>query len=135
MSHRHYCGIEGHDWQCADTTCECICGELMEDGDHTECPVELRDCPEHFEQNPEPSDDDLTPNYFLQAAAHGAERPRCECGCAAALQEDVVGSCVWCSHVYVRYNARTEAEHFLYHCSGAPEELRQAAQSRLTRLD
>jgi len=135
MSHKHYCDVEGHEWQCSDGSCECVCDLLMEEGNHSECPIELRACPEHQGQLPEPSDDDLTPNYFLQAAAHGAERPRCECGCAAALQEDVVGSCVWCSHVYVRYNARTEAEHFLYHCSGAPEELRQAAQSRLTRLE
>ena len=135
MSHKHYCGVEGHEWQCSDSTCECVCDLLMEQGDHTECPVELRDCPEHFEQNPEPSDDDLTPNYFLQAAAHGAERPRCECGCAAAHHEDVVGYCVWCSHVYVSYDTKVEAQHFSSFCSGAPEELRQASRLRLGRLN
>jgi len=136
MSHRHYCGVEGHDWLCSDPICECICGELMESAaDHSECFVELRDCPEHQGQLPESSDDELSPNYF-KAAAHGAaERPHCECGCADAHSETVVGSCVWCRHVYVRYNARVEAEHFLYHCPEAPAELRQAAQLKLGRLN
>src|ERR1019366_8122619 len=46
MSHRHYCDYAGHDWQCAGD-CECICGLPMEGNDHSECPVELRACPEH----------------------------------------------------------------------------------------
>ena len=46
MSHRHYCDFAGHDWQCSED-CECICGLLMEGNDHSECPVELRACPEH----------------------------------------------------------------------------------------
>jgi hypothetical protein len=133
MSHRHYCGVEGHEWVCTDPACECICGKLMEEGDHSECFVELRDCPEHQGQLPESPEDESSLNYF-KAAAHGAaERPRCECGCDAANPEDVVGSCVWCSHVYVTFDARTEAEHFLYHCSGAPAELRQVAQQKLAR--
>jgi hypothetical protein len=77
----------------------------------------------------------LTPNYFLQAAAHGAERPHCDCGCVDAHPEHGVGHCVWCSHVYVRYDAKTEAQHFLNFCAGAPEELRQVAQQKLARLD
>jgi hypothetical protein len=49
-SHRHFCGIAGHDWQCSDN-CECICGLPMNGNDHSECPVELRECPEHeFQQ-------------------------------------------------------------------------------------
>jgi hypothetical protein len=39
------------------------------------------------------------------------------------------------SHVYVSYDAKTEAQHFSYFCPGAPEEIRQAAQSKLARLD
>jgi hypothetical protein len=44
--HRHFCDAEGHDWQCSGD-CECICGLPMEGHDHSECPVELRACPEH----------------------------------------------------------------------------------------
>jgi hypothetical protein len=136
MSHRHYCGVEGHEWICSDSSCECICGNLMESGaDHSECFVEMRDCPEHFEQNPQPSDDDLPPNYFLRAAAHRAERPHCKCGCADAHPENAVGHCVWCNHVYLCYTPKTEAQHFSDFCDGAPEELREASRLKLARLD
>jgi hypothetical protein len=134
MSHRHYCDVEGHEWGCTDSTCECICGGTMEDGDHSECAVELRDCAEHQGQLPESSDDELSSGLSWNLPRN-AEKPRCECGCAHARPEDVVGSCVWCSHVYVRYNAKTEAEHFVYHCSGAPEELRMVSQGKLARLN
>ena len=49
MSHRHYCYVSGHDWQCSDG-CACICGLPMEQGDHSDCPVELRACPEHKDE-------------------------------------------------------------------------------------
>ena len=133
MSHRHYCDVEGHEWVCTDNTCECICNELMEDGDHTECPIELRACPEHHQQRPVLSDDELSD--FFGHLSSDAEKPHCECGCAAAHHEEVVGFCVWCSHVYVSYDTKTEAQHFLYFCPGAPEELFKAAQQKLARLD
>jgi hypothetical protein len=106
----------------------------MEQGDHSECPIELRDCPEHYQQNPEPSGDELTADSFM-AALTDAGKPRCECGCANAHPEDVRGHCVWCLHVYVSFNAKIEAQHFLNFCPGAPEELREAAQLRLARLN
>jgi hypothetical protein len=106
----------------------------MEEGDHSECPVELRACPEHHRQLPVSSDGELRSDFFRDLPSD-AEKPRCECGCAAAHHEEVVGFCVWCSHVYVRYDAKTEAQHFLYFCSKAPAELRKAAQSKLARLD
>jgi hypothetical protein len=49
--------------------------------------------------------------------------------------EEVVDFCVWCSHVYVSYDAKTEAQHLLYFCSGAPAEIRKAEQPKLARLD
>lgn len=134
MRHRHYCGVEGHDWVCTGSTCECICGGTMEYGDHSECAVELRDCAEHQGQLPESPDDEM-PSGLSWNLPRNAEKPRCECGCVNAHSKEVVGSCVWCSHVYVRYNARVEAEHFLYHCSEAPEELRMVSQAKLARLN
>jgi hypothetical protein len=132
MSHKHYCDVEGHEWQCSDSTCICICGEPMEEGDHSECPVELRACPEH-PQPPVSTSDELS-SGFLGNLPRDAEKPHCECGCAAAHHEDVVGFCVWCSHVYVSYDAKTEAQHFLSFCPGAPAETRKAAQSRLMQI-
>jgi hypothetical protein len=106
----------------------------MEDGDHSECPVELRACPEHQRQLPVSPDDELLSDFFRHLPGD-AEKPRCECGCAHAHHEEVVGYCVWCSHVYVSYDAKTEAQHFSNFCAGAPAELREAAQSKLARLD
>jgi hypothetical protein len=105
----------------------------MENGDHSECPIELRACPEHQHQLPVLSDDELS--EFVGDLTSDAKKPRCECGCADAHPEDVVGFCVWCSHVYVSYNAKVEAQHFSNLCAGAPEELREAAQRKLARLD
>jgi hypothetical protein len=106
----------------------------MEDGDHSECPVELRACPEHQRQLPVLSDDEFFSD-FLGDLRRNTEKTPCECGCANAHPEDVVGFCVWCSHVYVTFDAKTEAQHFSNFCAGAPAELREAAQSRLARLD
>ena len=133
MSHKHYCDVGGHEWVCTDITCECICGKLMEDGDHSECPIELRACPEHQRQLLELSDDELS--AFVGDLTSNAESPRCQCGCADANPEDVVGSCVWCSHVYVSYSPKIEDQHFANYCPGAPEELREAAKSRLARFN
>jgi hypothetical protein len=135
MSHKHYCDVEGHKWVCTDCTCECICGELMESAaDHSECPIELRACPEHQGQLPESSDDELFADVLRDLPSEAAKQP-CECGCADAHREEVVGSCVWCSHVYVTFDAKTEARHFSKFCAGAPAEMREAAQSRLGRLE
>jgi len=133
MSHRHYCGVEGHDWQCSDPTCECMCGKLMEEGDHSECFVEMRDCPEHHQQLPALSDDEL-PSCLFTDLPSDAGRSHCDCGCADAHPEDVVGSCVWCSHRYASYDTKTEAQHFSNFCAGAPEELREVSRLKLGRL-
>jgi hypothetical protein len=62
MSHYHFCDYEGHYWDCrrsavrqfadASEPTQCMCVKhlvSMEDGDHSECPVELLACPEHRE--------------------------------------------------------------------------------------
>ena len=134
MSHKHYCDVEGHEWVCTDSTCECICNELMEDGDHSECPIELRACSEHHGQLPVSSNGEFVSDFFGDLPSE-SEKPPCECGCANAHHEEVVGFCVWCSHVYVSYNTKVEAQHFLHFCPGAPAELREAAQLKLARFD
>jgi hypothetical protein len=62
LSHFHYCDIGGHEWVCEETTCSCMCGVLMSDGDHSECPIELLACPEH-------NGNDLQPESSMFAAA------------------------------------------------------------------
>jgi hypothetical protein len=63
MSHRHFCHVAGHWWECngsalrsGDTepsVCICLpCGRPLEGYDHSGCndPVELLACPEHVEE-------------------------------------------------------------------------------------
>jgi len=62
LSHLHFCDIIGHQWTCDETTCFCICGLLMEEGDHSACPIELLACPEH-------QGNDLQPESSMFAGA------------------------------------------------------------------
>jgi hypothetical protein len=63
MSHRHFCDVAGHRWECngkamrsgdaEPSICMCIpCGLPLEGFDHSGChgPVELLACPEHMEE-------------------------------------------------------------------------------------
>jgi hypothetical protein len=58
MSHRHACDVTGHFWECdgsalrfgeaTRTLCMCLrCQTSMEEGDHSQCPIELLACPQH----------------------------------------------------------------------------------------
>ena len=58
MSHRHFCDVVGHWWECEGTAlrsgdkepsiCMCLtCGVPLESGDHSHDYVELLACPEH----------------------------------------------------------------------------------------
>jgi hypothetical protein len=109
--HKHFCEVVGHEWQCSEN-CECICGLPMEGHDHSDCPVELRPCPEHKPEaerqmaeaiSPEA---DAVPIRFLDRG-HSAV-PHCECGCADADRSEIVGWCFWCDHVYLHYSPETE---------------------------
>ena len=58
MSHKHWCDYAGHYWDCDGTAVRlfqaepivCMCadhGTPMEDGDHSDCTIELLSCPQH----------------------------------------------------------------------------------------
>jgi hypothetical protein len=62
MAHLHWCDVTGHEWECQGaalrplrgdtepTPCYCINHQtLMEDGDHSQCSIELIACEEHRE--------------------------------------------------------------------------------------
>lgn len=66
MSHLHFCDVTGHEWQCEGkafrpfaggtepSVCMCkFCEVPMEQGDHSDCPIELLACPEHLEEQQE----------------------------------------------------------------------------------
>ena len=72
MSHRHFCDVAGHPWQCNSSECICICQKPMELGDHSHCSIELRACPEHSdEQLPIVDPEQGAPSELHDADASG----------------------------------------------------------------
>jgi len=132
MSHRHYCDFAGHHWQCAED-CECVCGVAMEGNDHSECPVELRACPEHAAEQERSIAEAMASEPDPAFVQKWRERPNCECGCTEAEPSEIGGRCFYCSHVYVEYDPEIENLHFANHCPGAPEELKKSARERLVK--
>ena len=132
MSHRHYCDFAGHDWQC-EGDCECLCGLPMEGNDHGGCPVELRACPEHSAEQQQSIAEAMASEPDLESIQKWHERPSCGCGCAEAELSNVVGWCLHCDHVYIKYGPEIEDRHFADYCPGAPEELKKSARERLVR--
>ena len=109
----------------------------MEGYDHSDCPVEIRDCPDHVGGQGEgeelPTDDStavVAIDFKLNREGWEA-RPHCECGCAIIARGDVVGFCLYCDHVYSQYKVSIQAHHFAYDCPGAPEKARVAARASL----
>src|SRR5260370_20063718 len=133
MSHRHYCDYSAHDWQCSEN-CECICGLPMRGHDHSDCPVELRACPEHAPEQQRSMAEAMTSEPDAAFVQKWRERPHCECGCAEVDPSEVVGWCLHCDHVYVEYNQKIEDRHFANNCAGFPEELKKSARERQAKI-
>ena len=133
--HRHFGEVVGHYWQCGDD-CICICGLPMEQGDHSDCPIELRACAEHAGQDgltAEVSPDAKEIDFGILSPERQRSRPHCECGCADLAPVTGVGFCLWCDHVYADYSPEIQARHFADHCPEAPEKLKQAALATLAK--
>jgi len=134
--HKHHCDVTGHDYECGKN-CECICGLPMEQGDHSDCPVELRACPEHKDETEqqvaevEPGAVEI--DFSILSEERQRSRPHCQCGCAEIEPGASVGFCLWCDHVYVEYSPKIEKQHFAYHCPGAPEKLKQTSLASLAK--
>jgi hypothetical protein len=131
FSHQHGCLVEGHYYDCADG-CECICGLPMNGNDHSDCPVELRPCPEHKVEHKRRMAEAMSCEQ-TEIETQGSTRPHCECGCAD-IDASTVGWCLHCDHVYASYTPELERWHFAYHCPGAPCELKQYAVTKLGHL-
>jgi hypothetical protein len=129
MSHRHYCDVAAHDWQCASRECQCICGLPMEGDNHRACAVELRACPQHSNgtavvqeapSNAVPIK--FPPQHKLRRAIRRAARP------------GIGATCLWCGHGYRvgEYTPETEDAHLL-ECRNFPEEGKQDIRERQQR--
>ncbi len=103
MTHRHWCDFEGHYWECQGTAtrllapepsvCRCLNhGVPMEDGDHSECSIELLSCPEHRADHMRAMG--FEPGY--------TEEPRTSESEPSSMFTDedgnrTVGFCLWCN--------------------------------------
>jgi hypothetical protein len=104
MSHRHFCDHAGHYWECNGVVVRqfaegseptpCVCSKhsvSMNDGDHSECPIELLACPEHRKEHPQQMIDSST-----------SDLPKNEPGTDSNAFTDkegkpTVGFCLWCN--------------------------------------
>jgi len=105
MSHRHFCDFAGHHWECEGaavrqllgntepTICMCLtCGVAMEDGDHSECSVELIACPEHRDEQM---------RAMGYAPGEAVEVPNAEPEESSMFRDAegnrTIGFCLWCN--------------------------------------
>ena len=136
FSHQHGCLVEDHYYRCSED-CERICGLPMNGNDHSDCPVELRPCPDHkaewerglAEARSCAMQTDIEPICEEQ----GTAPPHCECGCSDTDPGKVVGWCLHCDHVYANYTRDLQDQHFANHCPFPPETLKEAARARLAK--
>jgi len=133
-SHQHFCDVGGHRYECTEE-CECICGLPMNGNNHGDCPVELRPCPKHDQNQPmsqEPLLESVEEIKFPTDWRHEA-LPHCECGCSDIDADEVVGWCLHCNHVYAKYTPELQDWHFAYYCPDEPKELKETARARLSK--
>jgi len=107
----------------------------MEGHNHSDCPIELRDCPEHPADQEQPmaevSPDAKEIDFSILSPERQQSRPHCQCGCADLAPGTGVGFCLWCDHVYLHYSPEIEDRHFADHCPEAPEKLKESARAKL----
>ena len=135
-SHRHWCDVVGHYYQCSEEECVCICDLPMNGNDHSECPVELRTCHEH-ESLQSPISEDTLPQGVVEIKFpddwQHSNQVHCQCGCTDADTSEVVGWCLWCDHVYTEYTPAIQDDHFAHHCLEAPTKLKEVALASLAK--
>ncbi len=142
MSHRHFCDVAGHYWECPGkalrggdaepSVCICLpCGRPLEGYDHSGCndPVELLACPEHIEEERR-SIAEARKEYNRSAAESGAEEGESP---AEMTREEAVRSfqrsplvpiepddplwhCDECCHCGCRRMPRELSGGFCFHC-------------------
>jgi hypothetical protein len=137
IMHQHGCSMETHYYDCTDD-CECICGLPMNGNDHSDCPVELRACPEHKAEWERCVAEGMTSEEQIELEQQEeredeAARLPCECGCAEIDASVIVGWCLHCDHVYAIYTPELQDHHFANHCPEAPTTLKEAARGRLAK--
>jgi hypothetical protein len=133
---RHGCEVAGHYYECIED-CICICGLPISGNDHSDCPVELRPCPEHKAEQERRMAEAMGCEEQTEIEPFCEERdaaPRhCQCGCSDIVFGKIVGWCLHCDHVYAHYTPEIENRHFAYDCPDVPATVKEAARSRLAK--
>jgi len=133
-SHTHWCGEYGHEYECSGD-CLCICGQPMNGNDHSDCPIELRPCAEHKDEQKESMSEEALPAGLVEltfpADWQHAALPHCQCGCSDTDFAKIVGWCLHCQHIYANYTPEIENRHFANDCRDAPTTVKEAALARL----
>ena len=102
MAHQHWCDYAGHYWDCPGTAVRlfeaeptiCMCiqhGVPMEEGDHSECAIELLSCPDHRADQMRVMG--YEPDYVSPLSSEDSERS------PVFMDADgkrTVGFCLWC---------------------------------------
>jgi hypothetical protein len=137
MAHKLFCEIGGHKWECnclvlhefnPDKFAICICktcGHPYDEGDHSQCQIELQACIECERESG--SLHDASEKNFIEVPPDADEKIEVALGKLGTYE----AACFWCGHGYEVYNRKAEDEHFAHHCPDAPEELRENAKRRL----
>jgi len=108
----------------------------MEGHDHSDCPVELRPCPNHTAEHEARILEAMSDDGALPEAAFAEQQgavPHCQCSCSEIDAAEVVGWCFHCTHVYANYSPEIQDRHLAYDCPGAPAELKQVALASLAK--
>jgi hypothetical protein len=103
VSHQHACDVAGHYWECDGIALRAIAGRLepticmcpfcdipMEEGDHSECPVELLACPQHQDEQLQETGE-FRPSDPLP---NGVDAECCMFNDLRGMP--IVGFCLWC---------------------------------------
>jgi len=143
MSHRHFCHVAGHYWECEGkalrgaerepTVCVCApCGRPLEGFDHSACKdiIELVACPEHMEEERRsieefrqrhgvsvygPEGADAAPAE-AEEVEPPAERPFERFPLVPIEPDDPLWHCDWCCHCGCRRMPRELCGGFCFHC-------------------
>lgn len=142
--HRHFCDLKGHYWDCdgkayrpltgyAESTV-CVCpdhGVPMEDGDHSECTVELLACPEHCDEQLRTMGHEPGTSNMPQMPSEDERKPwRGKNG------EPIIGFCLWCDKDYHTYEEfRAHFENDSAECAPYQEYKAKERQSALSESE
>ena len=114
MSHKHFCDFAGHYWDCDGTATRlfapeatiCMCMDHrvpMDEGNHSNCSVELLSCPDHRAEQMRAMGYD--PSHTIEPSTESEQSSMF----TDAEGNHTVGFCLWCGKDF--YSPEEERQH------------------------